>query len=228
MEPRSVLAIGAHPSDVEFFAGAAIAAFARQGALVTLVVCTDGSRGFGGETDLVAERRKETERAAEALGAGEVVMLGHPEGELVADDRLRRELTREIRRHRPELVLGHDPTTHWRKVGELVRLGHADHRAAGAATLDAIHPCAESRSYYPELVAQGLPPWIVRELWLFDTAEPNHFFDVSGGEESKRSALANHATQLPRRLVEEAEALAESGRELWGVTSEQFRRLNLL
>ena len=74
MEPRSVLAVAAHPSDLEYFAGAAVAGFTQRGATVSLVVCTDGSMGYGGEINLVAERRKETERAAETLGVGPAML----------------------------------------------------------------------------------------------------------------------------------------------------------
>jgi LmbE family N-acetylglucosaminyl deacetylase len=227
MPPKHVLAIGAHPGDIEFHAGATLSEMACKGASVTIVVCTDGARGFGAEEDLVSLRRGEAERAAEALSAERVVFLGYPDGQLEATEPVRRAIVKEVRRRRPELVLTHDPTSLWRRVGDVMRLGHSDNRAAGAATLDAIHPRAELRSYYPELIARGFPPWLVREVWLFDTAEPDHFVDTSPNRANKRSALASHVSQLPRRLFEEADAEEHGVQAERGFPAEAFRRLIL-
>ena len=63
MPVRSVLAIGAHPHDVEYYAGATLAALARKGVHVTVVVGTDGECGGGAARDLSRTRRLESERA---------------------------------------------------------------------------------------------------------------------------------------------------------------------
>lgn len=227
MSPKHVLAIGAHPGDVEFYAGATLSEMARKGASVTILVCTDGARGFGAEEDLVSVRRGEAERAAEALSAEEVVFLGYPDGQLEVTEPVRRAIVKEVRRRRPELILTHDPTNLWRRVGEAMRLGHSDNRAAGAATLDAIHPRAELRSYYPELTARGFPPWLVREVWFFETPAPNHFIDTTPSRDNKRSALAFHVSQVPRRLFEEAAAEERHIEAEPGFPAEAFRRLVL-
>jgi hypothetical protein len=113
-------------------------------------------------------RRSEAERAAAALGCAAPSFLGYADGELVNDGRLRRDLVRAIRSVRPELLAGARPTTLWTRSGMLARLGHSDHRAAGEAVLDALYPRSLLKSFYPELEAQGLEPWIARELWLFE------------------------------------------------------------
>ena len=165
MTPKRVVAIGAHPDDVEFFAGASVAGLCASGAEVEIVICTDGARGGAeGGTALAQRRRAEAGHAAAALGALPPVFLGHPDGGLVADDALRRDLVREIRRVRPDLVLVHDPTTLWTPMGGRVQLGHSDHRAAGQACLDAVYPRLVLASFYPELAASGFAPWLVREL----------------------------------------------------------------
>ncbi|MCC6642312.1 MAG: PIG-L family deacetylase [Deltaproteobacteria bacterium] len=227
MTPPRVLAIGAHPDDAEFFAGGALAGFAAQGAEVGIVVCTDGARGgaTGGEA-LAGRRRAEAERAATTLGIRAPVFLGHADGSLVADDALRRDLVREIRRERPDLVLLHDPTTLWTPLGETVHLGHSDHRAAGQATLDAVYPRLLLASFYPDLVDEGFAPWLVRELWLFDTARPDHFVPIADTSERKRRALACHESQHVPGLLAAASAI-ESAFSC-GAGHEAFRRLRLV
>jgi len=175
MTAARVLAVGAHPDDVEFYAGATLASLAREGAEVRIVVCTDGSRGGEGGTELAAVRRREAEQAAAALGCTRPRFLGYTDGELVNHDALRRELVREIRVARPELLLAHDPTTLWTRRGALAQLGHSDHRAAGEAVLDALYPRSLLSSFYPELAAQGLAPWFARELWLLTRQPPTIF-----------------------------------------------------
>jgi LmbE family N-acetylglucosaminyl deacetylase len=193
--PARVLAVGAHPDDAEFFAGATLAQLVRAGVRVSLCVCTDGSRGGRGLHDAAATRRAEQSRAAAALGVAEVVHLPHRDGELAPDDALRRDLVREIRRLRPELVLAHDPQTWFVRYGARVHPGHSDHRAAGQATLDAIYPRAASPNFYPEQVEAGLAPWYPRWVWLFDTARPDLCLDASGGFAAKLEALALHESQ---------------------------------
>lgn len=228
MTPSRVLAIGAHPDDVEFFAGATVAGLAASGAEIGIVVCTDGARGGQkGDSTLATRRRVEAERAAAFLGASAPVFLGHPDGELVADDTLRRDLVREVRRARPELLLVHDPTTLWTPVGEIVHMGHSDHRAAGQATLDAVYPRLFLTSFYPELAEQGFAPWLVRELWLFDTSVPDHFVEVAQTRAAKRAALACHESQHVPGLLAGADALGSAFGRAKGQQAEAFRRLRL-
>lgn len=226
MTPPRVLAIGAHPDDIEFFAGATLAGFVAQGAAVGIVVCTDGGRGGAeGGAPLVARRRAEAERAALALGVAAPVFLGHADGYLLADDALRRDLVREIRRARPDLVLVHDPSTLWTPLGATVQLGHSDHRAAGQAALDAVYPRLALASFYPELAGAGVAPWFVRELWLFDTAAPDHFVPVADAAAAKRAALSCHESQHVPGLLAAADALEAAFRG--GERCEVFRRLRL-
>lgn len=214
--------------DVEYHAGGMLAWLAEAGARVTHVVCTDGARGINDGPRLVETRRIEATRAGEVLGADRVIFLNYPDGALSIGDALCRDLVQEIRRTRAELVLAHDPTTLWCRAGRVVRLGNSDHRIAGQATLDAIQPRAAARSYYPEIADQGYLPWLVGEVLLFDTASPDHFFDVTKWRDKKRAALACHVSQLPLRLIEESDAEAEEHAARSGFPAEAFRRLKLL
>jgi LmbE family N-acetylglucosaminyl deacetylase len=229
-QPQRVLAIGAHPDDVEYFAGATVAALRAAGASVSLLVCTDGSRGGRNLDDPAAVRRAEQERAAAALGVDEWIWLAHPDGSLQPGDPLREDLVRNVRRARPELVLAHDPRTVWTLVGGIAQPGHSDHRAAGQATLDAIYPRSPSPNFHPDQLrgAGALKLWYPREVWLFDTAQPDLRVDARDHFARKEASLLAHASQEEAvgGLVAAARALGAH----WGSANgpaEAFVRLRL-
>jgi len=228
--PRRVLAIGAHPDDVEFFAAATVAQLLDAAAQVALVVCSDGARGGRNLGDPAAVRRGEQARAAAALGIDDWLWLAHPDGALAAGDPLRSDLVRSVRRVRPELVLAHDPRTLWTIIAGIAQPGHSDHRAAGQATLDAIYPRSPSPNFYAEQLGgdEALQSWYPREVWLFDTAKPDLCIDVADGFERKKASLLAHASQ-----EEAVGGLAAAARAMgahWGSEqrpAEAFVRLRL-
>jgi LmbE family N-acetylglucosaminyl deacetylase len=141
-----------------------------------------------------------------------VTHLGLADGELEATGELRGALVRAIRRLRPEVVLGHDPTTLWTPVGDRVELGHTDHRAAGQALLDAVYPRSANPNFHPEL---ELDPWCPREIWLFDTVKQDLVVDVTDAWPRKLDALRAHASQesVAGGLTKPATELAQRYRE---------------
>ncbi|MBX3287441.1 MAG: PIG-L family deacetylase, partial [Actinobacteria bacterium] len=164
--PARALAVGAHPDDVEFGAGATLAKWAEAGCEVSLVICTDGSKGtWDVDADtaaLVATRQDEARAAATALGAtGQVVFLGAVDGDLENDRATRSALARWIRVLRPDVLLGHDP---WKRY----RL-HPDHRAAGFLVCDAL-VAARDPHFFPEHgVAHHRPGALL--VWEADEAD---------------------------------------------------------
>jgi LmbE family N-acetylglucosaminyl deacetylase len=187
--PSSALAIGAHPDDIEFGAGATLAKWAAAGCVVSHFVCTDGSKGSWDPTEdvaeLVATRQIEQRAAARALGAtGEVVFLGEVDGELVAGLDQRERVARVIREVQPEVLLTHDPWKRWRL--------HPDHRAAGFLALDGL-VAARDPHFYPE---QGLAPHRPSSLLLWEADEVDHVEDVAGWAERKVAALLEHRSQF--------------------------------
>ncbi|MBI5090172.1 MAG: PIG-L family deacetylase, partial [Actinobacteria bacterium] len=150
--PASALAIGAHPDDVEFGGGGTLAKWADAGCVVHHLICTDGSKGTwdaDADTDALVARRQDEQRAAARVlagdRAGEVIFLGHVDGELDSSLAVRSEVAKVIRQLRPEVVLGHDP---WKQY----RL-HPDHRHAGLLACEAI-VAARDPHFYRE---HGLP-----------------------------------------------------------------------
>jgi len=191
--------ITAHPDDAEFTVAGTVARWVREGKTVVYVICTDGSRGSNDPQvrpeHLVAIRRAEQEAAARILGVEEIVFLGYEDGSLEPTLALRRDLTRAIRRYRPDIVVCPDPTV--RYYGDTY-LNHPDHRAAGDAALDAVFPSAGTRYIFPELLAEGLEPHKVREVYIRGAVSPNLWVDISDTIELKIAALKKHESQVSR------------------------------
>jgi LmbE family N-acetylglucosaminyl deacetylase len=186
--PPSALAVGAHPDDVEFGAGGALARWAAEGCVVHHLVLTDGSKGtwdVHADIPALVEARQAEQRAAAAAlgGTGEVRFVGRTDGTLEADAATRAEVARAIRELRPAVVLGHDP---WRRY----RL-HPDHRAAGWLVCDAVVAARE-----PHERIDGLDAWRPEALLLWEADEPDLLVDVSDHVDSKLAALLAHTSQL--------------------------------
>ena len=188
--PATALVIVAHPDDAEFQCAATLAKWAAAGTLVHYVVCTDGSKGTWdptrNQTELVATRQAEQAAAAAALGAtGEIVFLGHTDGELASGLAERSQVAYEIRRLRPTVVLGHDP---WKRY----RI-HPDHRHAGLLATEAVF-AARDPFFFPE---HELAPHRPDALLLFEADEPNHAESASAQAADKKvAALLEHKSQF--------------------------------
>ncbi len=188
--PGRALAVGAHPDDIEFGCGATLAKWAEAGCEVSLLVCTDGSKGtWDANADiaaLVARRKQEQSAAARQLGAtGEVRFLGEVDGELEVTMALRSRMAKIIRELRPDVVLGHDPFKRWRL--------HPDHRAAGFLCMDAV-VAARDPHFFPE---HGIPHHRPAELLLFECEAPDHIEQAAEVQiEAKVRALLAHQSQF--------------------------------
>jgi len=186
--PQRALAIGAHPDDVELNAGATLAKWDAGGCEVSILVCTDGSKGtwdpHANLTELIATRQAEQHESARRLGAvGDIVFLGHVDGELDSDTQARTQVATNIRKLTPDVILGHDPWKRWRL--------HPDHRNAGWLTTDGI-VAARDPHFLPEL---DLTPHRPTTLLLFEADEPDHAEDTAGYEATKTNALQAFVSQ---------------------------------
>lgn len=198
--PPSVLSIHAHPDDQEFTVAGTLAKWARAGSRIVTVCITSGGAGSNPSTppdvtreSLSALREDEQRRACQVLGVAETVFLGYEDGVLEPSIGLRRDLTRLVRRYRPEAVVCGDPTV--RFYGKSY-LNHPDHRAAADAALDAVFPSAETRLIFPELLDEGLEPHHVTRVFLHGAQRPDTFVDVSVTLDVKLAALREHKSQM--------------------------------
>jgi LmbE family N-acetylglucosaminyl deacetylase len=216
------LVIFSHPDDAEFGAAATIAHLTAAGARVDYVVTTDGGKGTEdpavSSAQLTALREAEQRAAADVLGVTEIVHLGYPDGYLTPSLELRRDIVRQVRRFRPDLVIAQNPV---RRLDGNPFIGHPDHLATGEATLAAIYPAARDRLNFPELLDEGLEPWKVRQVLVSGVERPNLFVDVTSTFEIGLQALFCHESQIPDgAAVEErvrqraAEVGAKAGMEL--------------
>jgi LmbE family N-acetylglucosaminyl deacetylase len=192
-----VLVVTAHPDDVDFGAAGTVAAWTQAGVEVAYCIATSGDAGGYDDTprDRIAPLREAEQRAAaKEVGVSDVRFLGYPDGRLTPGLELRRDISREIRRVRPDRVLTASPEIWWRRLGA----SHPDHRAVGEATVAAVYPDARNPFAHPELLAEeGLEPWAVRELWLMAAPDEriDHIVDVTDTVERKIAALRAHASQ---------------------------------
>jgi LmbE family N-acetylglucosaminyl deacetylase len=226
--PGVVLAVYAHPDDADVGCGATLARWAKGGAAVHLVVCTDGGKGTT-DADVVparlaAERAGELEVSSALIGLSSVDNLGFPDGELDDSDDFRRTLVQRVRALRPDVVCGHDPTAIF--FGRDY-FNHRDHRVAGVALLDAVAPASALPHYFPDTG----PAHRVSEVLLSGTLEPDVWVDVTDTIEIKAAAVECHRTQFAGQSGWAGEAVrrraAEEGRRVGVGYAEGFRRLTL-
>src|SRR3989442_11209292 len=114
----SVLVIVAHPDDIESWCAGTVCRFTDAGKQVSFVLCTSGDKGTSDEEQtpqqVAAIQEAEQIEAARILGVEMVTFLRWPDSEVEPDLALRRELVRQIRLHRPNLVITHDPVPPYR------------------------------------------------------------------------------------------------------------------
>jgi LmbE family N-acetylglucosaminyl deacetylase len=191
-----VLVVMAHPDDAEFGAGGTIARLVRQGAEVTYVVVTDGGMGSGDPTmtrDRLARIREAEQRsAARTLGVAHVEFLGYGDGEVEDTRGLRRDVTRAIRKWRPDLVIAQNPQRTYNLYGS-----HRDHRITGGVVLDCVYPLARDHLAFPELLPE-YEPHRVREVHIMRWQWETHQLavDISETIDLKLAAMACHRSQI--------------------------------
>lgn len=208
--PRVAMVVVAHPDDAEFGCAGTVAAWVREGWDVYYVICTDAAGGGPDDaTDVgpearrrITDMRKAEQRAAcQVLGVREVFFLDYPDGRLEPTLELRRDLVRMYRTYRPTRLVCQSPQRSWRPV---YRIGahHPDHLAAGEAAIAAMYPASQNGWDFPELLAEGLAPHKIRELYVMASPDPNFAVDISATFDLKVAALRAHDCQVGARMAE--------------------------
>jgi LmbE family N-acetylglucosaminyl deacetylase len=191
-DQADVLVIAAHPDDSEFGAAGTVALWVQAGRRVTYVVCTSGEKGTSDPSltpELLAPIREEEQRAAaRTLGVQEVVFLRRPDQGLEDTAEFRKLIVRMIRTVRPSIVMTSDPYRRY--------IWHRDHRIIGQVVLDAVFPFARDHLSYPDLLAEGLAPHKVQELYFWGAEDINRRLDITATFDLKIAALRCHKTQV--------------------------------
>ena len=214
-----ILVVSAHPDDVDFGVAGSVAAWVKAGIEVAYCIVTDGDAGGSDRTisraAMAALRRDEQRAAAAEVGVSDVTFLGFPDGRLTPSIELRRDISRQIRRFRPDRMVCQSPERLWQRLGA----SHPDHLAAGEAAVCAVYPDARNPFAHPELLDEGLEPFTVKELWIMAAPAVDRAVDITDTFERKVAALRRHVSQ-----VGEGEWLDQRLRE-WATANGQLAGL---
>ena len=186
-----VLAIVAHPDDLEYGAAAAIARWTREGHEVVYLLVTHGEAGIDGvpPQECGPLRVQEQRRSAAIVGVEVVEFLDHPDGVVVYGTQLRRDLAAAIRRHRPDTVVTINHRDDWGAPGTR---NSADHRAVGEAVLDAVAD-AGNRWIFP---GEGGDAHKARRVMVAGSPRSTFAVDVTDRLDVGLESLAAHRLYL--------------------------------
>lgn len=230
--PSAVLVVVAHPDDIDFGTAGTIARLVGAGASVTYCLATAGEAGAPDDlsrSEVGRMRRREQEAAAAVVGVTDVRFLDLPDGRLQADLELRCAISRVIRQVQPDVVITQSPQRRW----DSVYSSHPDHLAVGEATMAAVYPDARNPHAHIELLAEGLEPHSVAEVWIGGLDPLDVHIDITDVIDTKVAALACHQSQLahgrfePEQLLRDwAAATTERLGLPEGRLTEAFRRID--
>ena len=181
----SVLAIGAHPDDVEVLCAGTLAHYAVAGNEIWIAIATNGNVGSPTHSaeEIAAIRHAEALASCEVIGA-RLIWMDFDDEWLFNDRPTRARFIDAIRQARPEVVFVHNPADY-----------HPDHRTAGEVAIDARIPSAI------RLVQTTMPACAeIPAVFVMDTLgaigfEPEFYVDITGTLETKKSMLSRHVSQ---------------------------------
>lgn len=194
------MVVVAHADDAEFGCSGTVAKLCAGGWEMVYVMCTDGSKGSSDreitQRELASIRRKEQQNAGKTLGLKDVVFLDYEDSMLQPTLELRKDIAREIRRHKPDVLITMSPM---RNLDGGWGIGHPDHIAAGEAALQAVFPTARDHMTFPDLLDAGFEPHKVAEVWIMGHSQPDLYIDVSEHMDTSVAALMQHKSQMNGR-----------------------------
>ena len=198
IQPQIILGIAAHPDDLDFSASGTMAYYASQGAEIHYLILSDGGQGTTDtkikRQDLSRTRQREQKNALNILGGKEVYFLDYPDGHLVNNDDLKKDIIKIIRTVKPDTVITMDPSVLY--SSQRGSINHPDHRVAGQAALDCIYPFARDHLAYPELFAAGFMPHKTKTILLTNFNQQNFIVDITTTIDLKIKALEQHRSQI--------------------------------
>lgn len=196
VQVERALVVTAHPDDIDFGGAGTVATLTDMGIEVSYCICTYGDAGGFDpavpRSEIPKIRKAEQEEAARILGVKEVHWLGYPDGALEVSMDLRRDISRVIRKVRPQLVITQNPERNW----ERIYASHPDHMAAGEAALQAVYPDARNPFTHTTLLQdEGLDAWTVSQVWILSAHKRTKFVNVTSQYQRKVQALRAHVSQ---------------------------------
>src|SRR5688500_17520206 len=213
-----VLAIVAHPDDLEYGAASAVARWTSRGCQVAYVLATRGEAGLAIPPEAAGPLREQEERqSAAVVGVDDVTFLDHRDGVVEYGLPLRRDVAAAVRRHRPQAVL----TINHRDTWGGPSFNMADHRNVGLAVLDGVRDAANPW-IFPDLADGGLETCDgVTAVLVAASPAAAHAIDVTGFLDHRIESLRQHRAYLEHTGTD-ADAMlrqfAESAGSQAGVT----------
>lgn len=205
LDIERAMVIYAHPDDAEFSVAGTVAKWTKAGVEVTYCMITNGASGSQ-DPNVTREKLRdlryaEQREAAKILGVKNVVFLGYEDGYLYPTLEVRRDVARQVRIHKPDVILAMDPRFRVSADGGYVN--HPDHIAAGEVALRTINPDASTRQMFPELWRdEKLEPHKPKALFLETFGDGGTVIDISGTMDAKIRALLVHRSQLGPEATE--------------------------
>lgn len=181
-----ILAIGAHPDDLEVLCAGTLARYKEEGHQVTMCVATDGTAGHMViKPPELAEIREQEARAAAAIIDADFIWLGFPD-ELIFNDRETRfAFVDAIRQARPDILITHAPDDY-----------HPDHRVVSSLIFDASFMASLPNIETEHPAHPVVPPLIYMDTVAGKGFHPTEYVDISEKMDIKRQMLGCHKSQL--------------------------------
>jgi LmbE family N-acetylglucosaminyl deacetylase len=226
LDIERAMVIYAHPDDAEFSVAGTVAKWAKAGVEITYCMVTNGASGSQ-DPKMTREKLRDTRyaeqrEAAKILGVKHVVFLGYEDGYLYPTLEVRRDVARQVRIHKPDVIIAMDPQF---RVAAEGYVNHPDHIAAGEVALRTINPDASTRQMFPELWAdEKLEPHKPKALFLETFGDGGTVIDIGDTMDTKVKALLAHRSQLgPESVAFVRDWNRRTGRSAGHKFGESFR-----
>ena len=184
-KPFPVLAIGAHPDDLEISCGGTLAKYAKAGHRVVMVCVTDGRYGrFFPPEKMIKTRKQEAKASVDIIGA-ELVWMGYPDLGLKDDIELRMEIVDVIRKVNPKVIITHDPSGL-----------NPDHRIVSKLVYDSLIPSITHTLKSKHKACSQMPVLYYMSTVCGTDFNPEEYVDISEVIEIKLEMVSKHKSQL--------------------------------
>ena len=170
-----ILAIGAHPDDIEIFMFGLLTLFKKRGDQVFLMIATDGAMG-GVNTGESLKNKRKLEAVSGLKNLSPPIFLDIPDGNLGDDPQHKKIIKENILRIMPDLIITHSRNDY-----------HTDHRSLSLLTSSAVS------HYIPIMYCDTL---------MGINFQPNYYVDITDVFITKKAAILNHFSQNPQRFVD--------------------------
>ena len=170
-----ILALGAHPDDIEIFMYGLVSIYKKEGNQVFTMIATDGSKG-GALTDELLSKKREKEAIAGLKELSKPTFLNIPDGELGENPEHEKIIKENILKIMPDLIITHSQNDY-----------HSDHRSLSLITSSVVS------HYIPVLCCDTL---------MGVNFNPNFYVDITEHFSLKEEAILKHETQNPQRFVD--------------------------